>query len=124
MHKLTIEINKQYIFHATLQNTALTEQFVQMCPFETVFSESGGNEFYGSLPQPLRDSDGEKISNVQRNMICFFEAWNAMNFIYRDSNIAPYKLSCLGTVEEDLANFLEHAPKNVKIKIMAEEVLQ
>ncbi len=122
MYRLTITVDEQHIFHALLDNNALTERFVQMCPFETEFSESGGNEYYGRLPDQLRDKDTAKISYVKRNTICFFEAWNAMNFIYRDSNIAPYKLSCLGTMEEDLAGFLERAPRNVQIKLEAEEV--
>lgn len=124
MYRLTITVDEQHIFHAALENHVLTEQFVQMCPFETEFSGSGGNEVYCRLPQQLRDIDIVKVSDVKKNMICFFEAWNAMNFIYRDSNIAPYKLSYLGTVEEELAGFLEHASRNVQIKLDVGEVLK
>ena len=99
----TIEGRK---FYARMQDTPLTEQIAAMCPFERTYTRNTGNEYYTKLPVQARQDGSELISKANKNQICFFEAWNAMNIIFKDCDIAPYKIAYMGEFEEDVSQLL------------------
>lgn len=99
----TIEGQKYY---ARIQDTPLAEQVAAMCPFEQTYTRNTGNEYYTKLPVQARQDGSELISKAYKNQVCFFEAWNAMNIIFKDCDIAPYKIAYMGEFEEDVAHLL------------------
>ena len=99
----TIEGRK---FYAGMQDTPLAEQIAAMCPFERTYTRNMGNEYYTKLPVQARQDGSELISKANKNQICFFEAWNAMNIIFKDCDIAPYKIAYMGEFEEDVSQLL------------------
>lgn len=101
----TIEGQKYY---ARMQDTLLVEQIAAMCPFERTYTRNTGNEYYTKLPVQARQDGSELISKAYKNQVCFFETWNAMNIIFKDCDIALYKIAYMGEFEEDVSQFLQN----------------
>ena len=103
-------------YYARMQDTQLAEQVAAMCPFERTYTRSTGNEYYTKLPVQARQDGSELISKAHKNQICFFEAWNAMNIIFKDCDIAPYKIAYLGEFEEDVSQLLQNEKSMLLIR--------
>ncbi len=103
-------------YYARMQDTPLAEQVAAMCPFEQTYTRNTENEYYTKLPVRAEQDASGLISKARKNQICFFEAWNAMNIIFKDCDIAPYKIASLGEFEEDVSQLLRNEKSTLLIR--------
>ena len=106
--------NRKY--YAKMQDTPLADQIASMCPFEQMYTRNTENEYYTKLPKQAGDTGSEMISQARKNQICFFEPWNAMNIIFKDCEIAPYKIALLGELEDDASQFFSDGGSTMLIR--------
>ena len=111
---------KGHIYSAKLSEKAL-RQLAERCPFEKSFVRSGNHEYYCRLQHGLDVSGMPDTKQVHRNGIYYFAVWNALSFIYRDENIAPYRVTYLGEFPEEMRDLLETAGSKVDISLEVSE---
>ena len=99
---------KGHTYSAKLSEKAL-RQPAEHCPFEKSFVRSGNHEYYGRLRNGLDVTGMQDTKQVHRNGIYYFAAWNALSFVYRDENIAPYQVTYLGEFPKEMSDLLETA---------------
>mgnify|MGYP005772264885 CR=1 FL=1 len=114
--QLQISINGK-AFHAWLEENPLTSQLIALCPFELKMQERGGHEYYARLPKSFSQKCCRMISKTKRNQISYFDGWNALSFLFRDTDISPYAVAYLGEFEEDAASCLETAGGMVTVRL-------
>lgn len=107
--------------HAVLAEGPLAEQLAALCPFAAEFQRQGGHEYYARLPQKLRQEGSPMTSKVRRNQITYFEGWNALSFLFQDTDISPYSVAYVGEFEEDAAALLNHAKRVILVHCELEE---
>lgn len=111
---------KGHIYSAKLSEEAL-RQLTEHCPFEEAFVRSGNHEYYCRLRNGLDVNGLQDTKKVHRNGIYYFAAWNALSFVYRDENIAPYQVTYLGEFPEEMSALLEKAGSNVTVSLEVSE---
>ncbi len=99
---------KGHIYSAKLSEEAL-RQLAGRCPIEASFVRSGNHEYYCRLRNRLDVTGMPDTKQVHRNGIYYFAAWNALSFVYRDENIAPYQVTYLGEFPKEMSDLLETA---------------
>ena len=97
---------KGHTYSAKLSEKAL-RQLAGRCPMEETFGRSGNHEYYCRLRNGLDVTGMPDTKQVHRNGIYYFAAWNALSFVYRDENIAPYQVTYLGDFPEEMSAMLE-----------------
>ncbi len=88
---------------------------------EASFVRSGNHEYYCRLHDGLDASGLPATKQVHRNGIYYFAAWNALSFVYRDENIAPYQVTDLGEFPEAMSALLEEAGGTVSVSLEVSE---
>ena len=102
-------------YHVKLWNHSLAEKIAAMCPFEADFARSGNHEYYAALPQKGATHDCESTTSGRKNMLYYFEGWNALSIVIQDCNTAPYRIQAVGDFEEDISSSLAKAGRNIHI---------
>ena len=74
--------------------------------------------FFREAGIDVRELEG--TSKVQRNGIYYFEAWKALSFVYKDMNIAPYRVVPLGAFEDDICDTMENAKGELAVRLELE----
>lgn len=111
---------KGHTYSAKLSEEVL-RQLAGSCPMEKYFVRNGNHEYYCRLHNGLDVSGMPETKQVRRNGIYYFAAWNALSFVYRDENIAPYQVTYLGEFPEDMSALLETAGSKVDISLEVSE---
>lgn len=111
---------KGHIYSAKLSEKVL-RQLAGRCPIEASFVRSGNHEYYCRLRNGLDVSGMPDTKQVHRNGIYYFAVWNALSFVYRDENIAPYRVTYLGEFPEEMSDLLETAGSKVDISLEVSE---
>lgn len=111
---------KGHIYSAKLSEEAL-RQLAEHCPLKESFVRSGAHEYYCRMQHGLDVSGMPDTKQVHRNGIYYFAAWNALSFVYRDENIAPYQVAYLGEFPEEMSALLETAGSKVDISLEVSE---
>ena len=102
-------------YHAVLQNHALAESLLTMCPFTVDFTRNGNHEYYASLPKKAAVKDCPTTTKGHRNGLYYFEGWNALSIVFRDCDTAPYQIHQIGDFEEDISANLEKKGERIRI---------
>lgn len=107
-------------YHAVMQDNPPAEAIAAMCPFTVSFTRSGDHEYYSSLTKKVTAKDSPSTTKGHRNGLYYFEGWNAVSFVFKDCDTAPYQINHIGDFEEDVSAALEKAGKTVKVTCEAE----
>ena len=107
---------KGHIYSAKLSEKVL-RQLAGRFPMEESFVRSGNHEYYCRLRNGLDVTGMPDTKQVHRNGIYYFAAWNALSFVYRDENIAPYQVTDLGEFPEAMSALLEEAGGTVSVSL-------
>lgn len=113
--ELRIKLNG-YTYSAKLSEEAL-RQLTEHCPLEETFVKSDDHEYYCRPKTGLHCSDSTSTSHVHRNGIYYFAAWNALSFVYKDKDIAPYQVAYLGELPAEISEVLETAGSRIHIRM-------
>lgn len=116
---LRIKLNG-HAYSAKLSEKVL-RQLAELCPLTGAFVRSDNHEYYCRLHNNLDVSGMPATKQVHRNGIYFFDAWQALSFVYRDENIAPYQVTYLGEFPEGMSALLETAGNQVNISLEVPE---
>lgn len=103
------------VYHAAMQDNPLVNRLASLCPFEQEYTRNTENEYYTKLVEECSDKGCQMISKAKKNTICFFKGWNALNFVFYDCDIAPFKIAYLGDMEEDATEQLRKAEKTIRV---------
>lgn len=114
--KLMIALNGQQ-YEASLSDNEAVRQLAAQLPLDTVFKRSGDHEFFSRLTRGIDVRELKNTSNIQRNGIYYFDGWNALSFVYKDMNIAPYRVVLLGAFEDDICGTLENAKSEIPVRL-------
>ena len=109
---MKLTINGQS-FVVELETTALGESIRAMCPVTLEMARSGEHEYYAPLPGRTAARGAAETDSVKKDHIYYFAAWNALALVFRDTEIAPYKVNDVGR-EEGMSELLEHAGAKVR----------
>ena len=113
--KLKLTLNNK-VYHAKMLDTPLVKQIMDMCPFELKYQRSQEHEYYAKLPKSVDAKGSKQESKASKNQIWLFEDWNAFCLIFKDCDIAPWKIIHLGDFKEDISEDLKKSPSNIKVK--------
>ena len=107
-------------FTARMQDTALVREIAAMCPIRQSWQRSGDHEYYTRLRKSVHAAGEKGTSEIRKNRLYLFPAWNAFSITFREMSIAPYKVIELGEFEENVSSVLETAPDDLRILCEAE----
>lgn len=57
----------------------------------------------------------EAVSMIRKAY--YFAVWNALSFVYKDRDIAPYQVAYLGEFPEEMSKFLKTAGSRINIRM-------
>ncbi len=109
------------IFQAVLQDNALAENIVEMCPFSADFTRSGCHEYYAALPGKPSVNGCTATTSGHRNGLYYFKGWNAFSIVFKDCDTAPYQIYHVGGFDRELSALLEKSGGSVHILCEKEE---
>ena len=66
------------------------------------------------IPGKVTGTDCIIFDNRKLAFYCI-EGWNALSFVFKDCNTAPYKIHHIGDFEEDAATNLEKMGRSIHI---------
>ena len=115
--RLTVEGT---VFHATLANNPLAESISAMCPFILKYVKRD-TEYFAILPKDAITAGCKSVMDAHKNGLYYFEEWNALCLLFRESHTAPYEVYHVGDFEEDIATALEDAGNHLHITCDLEE---
>ena len=104
-------------FRASLPDNDTARQLAGCFPLDTVFKRSGDHEFFSHLTRGIDVREIKSTSDIQSNGIYYFDGWNALSFVYKDMNIAPYRVVPLGAFEDDICGTLENAKSEIPVRL-------
>ena len=107
-------------YYADLQENALAESIVAMCPFTSDYTRSGEHEYYAAMPEKAAAKGCPSTTEGHENGLYYFEGWNAISLVFRNCNTAPYQIHHIGDFEEDVSVVLEKLGRSVRILCEAE----
>ena len=113
--RIRITIDGMVLYYAALLENPLAEKIAGMCPFTLDCVRSGEHEYYAALPQKTAANNCPATMTGHKNGLYYFEGWNALSFVFRDCDTAPYKIHHIGDFEEDVASVLEEMGRNIHI---------
>ena len=99
-----------------LEDNALGESVRAMCPVTLDMSRSGGHEYYAALPKKAAICGAAESAHVKRNCVYYFAAWNALALVFRDTEIAPYKVHLVGRAD-GISELLEKAGETLRVSL-------
>ena len=103
-----------------MHDSPLVREIAKACPMEQSWQRSDDHEYYTRLKQTLHVAGEEETSEIKKNRLYLFTAWNAFSINFRDMSIAPFKVIELGEFMEDLTSVLNKAPAQIIIRCEAE----
>lgn len=102
-------------YHADLQDHALAESLLYICPFAVDYTRNGGHEYYAALPKKAVTDGCQTTTKAHRNGLYYFEGWNALSLVFKDCDTAPFDIHHIGDFEEDISAALEKMGGHVQI---------
>lgn len=105
--KIIAMINER-TFRASLPDNDTVRQLAGCFPLD---------KFFSRLTRGIDVRELKNTSNIQRNGIYYFDGWNALSFVYKDMNIAPYRVVPLGAFEDDICGTLENAKSEIPVRL-------
>lgn len=106
-------------FTAKLADSKIVRQLAEQLPAEQDFERSGNHEFFCRLGTGPDVSGQIGTSDIHKNGIYYFDGWKALSFVYKDMNIAPYKVVWLGDFSEDVCRALEESDSRIAARMEA-----
>ena len=78
-------------------------------------TRSGSHEYYGTLPGRVDTQTAEQTSAVKAGGVYYFEDWNVLALVFRETDIRPYSVHVVGRVENAFARELSQAGNHISI---------
>ena len=104
-------------YPCALQENALSEGLMRLLPMELVMGRSGGHEYYASLPEALDVHGAESVSAVEKGFLYYFKDWKAFSIVFKDTDISPYHVQVIGSVDDKISSALEHADRSITVRL-------
>ena len=79
-------------------------------------ARSGDHEYYAALPNKTDTRGAAETDHVKRDGVYYFAAWNALALVFRDTDIAPYKVQIAGHAD-GISELLENAGGTVRMTL-------
>ena len=113
---MRIVLNKQE-YDIQAGGNSLTSSMEALLPLTLKLSHSADHEYYASLPQSVDAAGVESTSYVKAGWVYYFKDWNAFALNFKETDIAPYKVSVIGEVSGGIENVLACCGANIEIEI-------
>jgi hypothetical protein len=97
-------------FKGTLNNNKCVDDIKGMFPLPLHLQHYANHEYYAKLPDRPSNEGVETTSIAHAGGIYYFDGWNAFTIVYKDAQIAPYKVIHVGNVGKDLVRELMNSP--------------
>lgn len=116
MTKLNLTLLKQ-TFTATLTENPVAQAVLAQLPVTLTLNRSGENEYYQSLPIPIKATT-QGTSQVQAGHLYYFAGSNAFSLNFADKDIAPYEVIEIGTFDDaNLIASLAQGPQSMTVEL-------
>jgi len=116
MTKLNLTLLEQ-TFTATLTENSVAQAVLAQLPVTLTINRSGENEYYQSLPTPIKATT-KGTSQVQAGHLYYFAGSNAFSLNFADKNIAPYEVIEIGTFDEpNLTTLLAQGTSSMTVEL-------
>ena len=108
-------------YTARMHDIPIVHEIAAICPIDQIWQRSDNHEYYTRLKQPLQVNGKKETSEIKKNRLYLFAAWNAFSINYRDMSIAPFKVIELGEFTEDISPVLDGAPSQMRARCEVEK---
>lgn len=113
---INIEIGNN-TFRGTLYTNQCVEDIINMFPLPLRLQHYAKHEYYAELPERPSITGVETTSIARKGGIYYYEGWNAFTIVYKEAQIAPYRVIHIGNVGDDLVSELQHSPDSIRVMI-------
>ena len=103
-------------YTARMHDIPIVHEIAATCPIDQIWQRSDNHEYYTRLKRPLQVNGKKETSEIKKNRLYLFAAWNAFSINYRDMSIAPFKVIELGEFTEDISPVLDGAPSQMRVR--------
>lgn len=104
-------------YQVLTEASQLVASIEDMAPLKLSLSRSGDHEYYASLPGAVNDDGADVTSHVKAGWLYYFKDWNAFALNFKETDIAPYKVSVIGEVSDGIAEVLAESGANIEIEV-------